>query len=188
MFSWGDGCINVQVLVFGLDLFWEMIYCLYVVVIYEVCEWVWLVILYFVFGEVVCMVLILAVFGGLDVCLLVLKMSDFWFVIQVVCLYFDELLQVGVKIYEYGLCMLYIKVFIVDDDVCIVGSVNFDYCSFCFNFELLMMFGDVDCVVVFVVLFSVEFDVVVLVCNDCQCVLWCYWVFEVFVCLVLLLF
>lgn len=138
----GDGVINVQVLVFGLDLGWEMIYWLYVVVIQEVYEWVWLVMFYFVLGEVVWMVLILVVLGGLDVCLLVLKMSDFWFVIQVVCLYFDELLYVGVKIYEYGLCMLYIKVFIVDDDVCIVGSVNFDYCSFCLNFELLMMISD----------------------------------------------
>jgi len=69
-------------------------------------------------------------------------MSDSWFVTQAARSYFDELLHAGVKIYEYGPRMLHTKAFIADDDVCIVGSANFDHRSFRLNFELSMMISD----------------------------------------------
>ncbi|MCC4596440.1 phospholipase D-like domain-containing protein, partial [Xanthomonas campestris pv. phormiicola] len=56
--------------------------------------------------------------------------------------YFDELLQAGVKIYEYGPRMLHSKALIVDEELCIVGSANFDNRSFRLNFEVSAMFRD----------------------------------------------
>jgi cardiolipin synthase len=140
----GDGPINAQVLVSGPDSGWETIHRLHVAAIQEAHERVWLVTPYFVPGEAARMALTSAALGGLDVRLLVPKMSDSWFVTQAARSYFDELLHAGVKIYEYGPRMLHTKAFIADDDVCIVGSANFDHRSFRLNFELSMMISDRD--------------------------------------------
>ncbi len=126
--------------------------------IQEAHERVWLVTPYFVPGEAARMALTSAALGGLDVRLLVPKMSDSWFVTQAARSYFDELLHAGVKIYEYGPRMLHTKAFIADDDVCIVGSANFDHRSFRLNFELSMMISDRDRVAALAGLLQGEFD------------------------------
>lgn len=154
----GDGAINAQVLVSGPDSGWETIHRLHVAAIQEAHERVWLVTPYFVPGEAARMALTSAALGGLDVRLLVPKMSDSWFVTQAARSYFDELLHAGVKIYEYGPRMLHTKAFIADDDVCIVGSANFDHRSFRLNFELSMMISDRDRVAALAELLQGEFD------------------------------
>ncbi len=180
MASRGEGRINAQVLVSGPDSSWETIHRLHVAAIHEARERVWLVTPYFVPGEAARMALTSAALGGLDVRLLVPKMSDSWFVTQAARSYFDELLQAGVKIYEYGPRMLHTKAFIADDDVCIVGSANFDHRSFRLNFELSMMLGDADRVAALAALLSAEFDAAVPVRNDRQRALWRHRVPEAF--------
>ena len=145
-------------LVSGPDSGWETIHRLHVAAIREAHERVWLVTPYFVPGEAARMALTSAALGGLDVRLLVPKMSDSWFVTQAARSYFDELLHAGVKIYEYGPRMLHTKAFIADDDVCIVGSANFDHRSFRLNFELSMMISDRDRVAALAELLQGEFD------------------------------
>jgi cardiolipin synthase len=56
--------------------------------------------------------------------------------------YFDELLAAGVQVYEYGPRMLHTKALLCDDDLCIIGSANFDHRSFRLNFEVSLMCGD----------------------------------------------
>ena len=56
--------------------------------------------------------------------------------------YFDELIAAGVKVYEYGPRMLHTKALLVDDDLAIIGSANFDSRSFRLNFEVSMLFRD----------------------------------------------
>jgi cardiolipin synthase len=46
-----------------------------------------------------------------------------------------ELMEAGVKIYEYGPAKLHCKILIVDDDFVTIGSVNFDERSFRINDE-----------------------------------------------------
>lgn len=46
-----------------------------------------------------------------------------------------ELLEAGIKIYEYTPGFIHSKVFISDDKVATVGTVNMDYRSFVFHFE-----------------------------------------------------
>ena len=46
-----------------------------------------------------------------------------------------ELLRAGVKIYEYTPGFLHSKIFLSDDCISTVGSVNMDYRSFVFHFE-----------------------------------------------------
>lgn len=166
-----DGSINAQVLVSGPDSGWEAIHRLHVAAIYEARERVWLVTPYFVPGEAARMALTSAALGGLDTRLLVPKMSDSWFVTQAARSYFDELLQAGVKIYEYPR-MLHTKAFIADDDVSIVGTANFDHRSFRLNFELSMMLRDRERTAALATLLEAEFETAHRVRNERDRSLW----------------
>ncbi|NEL42999.1 MAG: cardiolipin synthase, partial [Xanthomonas perforans] len=75
---------------------------------------VWLVTPYFVPGEAARMALTSAALGGLDVRLLVPRVSDSRLVTYAARSYFDELLEAGVRIYEYGPRMLHTKALLAD--------------------------------------------------------------------------
>ncbi|HBK45625.1 MAG TPA: cardiolipin synthase [Xanthomonadaceae bacterium] len=137
-----DGDIEAQVLVSGPDSAWEAIHRLHVAAIHEARERVWLATPYFVPGEAARMALTSAALGGLDVRLLVPLISDSRLVTYAARSYFDELLEAGVRIYEYGPRMLHTKALLTDQDVCIVGSANFDNRSFRLNFEVSMLLRD----------------------------------------------
>ncbi len=125
--------------------------------IQEAHERVWLVTPYFVPGEAARMALTSAALGGLDVRLLVPKMSDSWLSprprapIRRTAARRGEDLRVRPAHAAY-------QGFIADDDVCIVGSANFDHRSFRLNFELSMMISDRDRVAALAGLLQGEFD------------------------------
>ncbi|MBW3550908.1 MAG: cardiolipin synthase, partial [Proteobacteria bacterium] len=136
------GTIAAQVVVSGPDSLWESIHRLHVGAIHAARRRVWLVTPYFVPGEAARMALTSAALGGLDVRLLVPKMSDSRLVTYAARSYFDELLTAGVKIYEYGPRLLHSKALLCDDNFTILGSANFDHRSFRLNFEVSVMFLD----------------------------------------------
>lgn len=136
------GEIAAQVLVSGPDSSWEAIHRLHVGAIHAARERVWLVTPYFVPGEAARMALTSAALGGLDVRLLVPRRSDSRLVTYAARSYFDELLEAGVKIHEYGPRMLHTKALLCDGDLAIIGSANFDHRSFRLNFEISVMFHD----------------------------------------------
>ena len=136
------GTIAAQVLTSGPDSDWEAIHRLHVGAIHAARRRVWLVTPYFVPGEAAMMALTSAAFGGLDVRLLVPRHSDSKLVTYAARSYFDTLLAAGVKVYEYGPRMLHTKALLVDDDLALVGSANFDHRSFRLNFEVCLMFRD----------------------------------------------
>lgn len=88
------------------------------------------------------MALTSAALGGLDVRLLVPKLSDSRLVTYAARSYFDDLLSAGVRVHEYGPRMLHSKALLCDDDLAIIGSANFDHRSFRLNFEVSVMFRD----------------------------------------------
>ncbi len=134
--------ISSQALISGPDSSWESIHRLHVSAIHEARRRVWLVTPYFVPGEAARMALTSAALGGLDVRLLVPKLSDSRLVTYAARSYFDELLAAGVKVYEYGPRLLHTKALLCDDAVAIIGSANFDHRSFRLNFEISMLFRD----------------------------------------------
>jgi cardiolipin synthase len=136
------GDVAAQVLVSGPDSLWEAIHRLHVSAIHAAQRRVWLVTPYFVPGEAARMALTSAAMGGLDVRLLVPKLSDSRLVTYAARSYFDELLEAGVRICEYGPRMLHSKALLCDDDLAILGSANFDHRSFRLNFEVSVMFRD----------------------------------------------
>ena len=140
--SRGPGPVPTQVLTSGPDSRWEAIHRLYVGAIHSAKQRVWMLTPYFVPGEAGMMALTSAALGGLDVRLVVPKMSDSRLVTYATRSYFDELLAAGVKIYEYGPRMMHSKALLVDDDLALIGSANFDHRSFRLNFEVQVLFRD----------------------------------------------
>lgn len=136
------GPICAQVLSSGPDSNWEAIHRLHVSAIHAARQRAWLVTPYFVPGEAALMALSSAALSGLDVRLMVPKMSDSRWVTLAARSYYDRLLDAGVKIYEYGPRMLHTKALLKDDDVAIIGSANFDNRSFRLNFEVSVLFED----------------------------------------------
>lgn len=137
-----QGGIAAQALVSGPDSSWEAIHRAHVVAIHEARSRVWLVTPYFVPGEAARMALTSAALGGLDVRLVVPKLSDSRLVTFAARSYFDELLAAGVKVYEFGPRLLHTKALLCDDDLAIIGSANFDHRSFRLNFEISLLFRD----------------------------------------------
>ncbi len=74
--------------------------------------------------------------SGVDVRIITPKKWDKWYVHPVTQSYYQELLDAGVKIFEYTPGFIHSKLFIADDRFATVGTVNMDYRSFYFHFEM----------------------------------------------------
>lgn len=80
--------------------------------------------------------------AGVDVRLMIPKRSDSRIVTMAARSYFDVLLDAGVKIFEYAPRMLHTKAMLVDHNIAIIGTANFDQRSFRLNFEVAVLFDD----------------------------------------------
>ena len=86
--------------------------------------------------------LITAALRGVEVRLLVPKQSDSRLVTAAARSYYDDLVQAGVRIDEYGPPMLHAKVMVIDGRIAAVGSANFDNRSLTLNFEVMAAIYD----------------------------------------------
>lgn len=77
----------------------------------------------------------LAAKSGIDVRIITPHIPDKWYVHPVTQYNYYDLLEAGVKIYEYIPGFIHSKFFVSDDSVATVGTVNMDYRSFIFHFE-----------------------------------------------------
>ncbi len=73
--------------------------------------------------------------SGIEVIILMPGIPDKWYAYALGKTYYKELLQSGVKIYEYTPGFVHAKVFVSDDDTATVGSVNLDFRSLYLHFE-----------------------------------------------------
>ena len=72
---------------------------------------------------------------GIDVRIITPHIPDKWYVHAVTRSNYDQLLQSGVKIYEYTPGFIHAKTFIVDDEYAVIGTINLDYRSLFLHFE-----------------------------------------------------
>lgn len=79
--------------------------------------------------------LCIAAKAGIDVRIVTPHVADKWFVHAVTRAYYDNLIECGVKIYEYTPGFIHAKTFLVDDIYGVVGSINLDYRSLYLHFE-----------------------------------------------------
>ena len=79
--------------------------------------------------------LTLAAESGVDVRIITPHIPDKGYVHPVTQFSYEDLLEAGVKIYEYTPGFIHSKFFVSDDRVATVGTINMDYRSFFFHFE-----------------------------------------------------
>ena len=79
--------------------------------------------------------LTLAAKSGVDVRIVTPYKEDKWYVHIVTRAYYKQLLEAGIKIYEYTPGFIHSKTVVADDEVAIVGSINMDYRSLYLHFE-----------------------------------------------------
>lgn len=79
--------------------------------------------------------LCLAAKNGVDVRIITPGIPDKKLVFLLTQSYYEQLIDAGVKIYEYEPGFLHAKSFVCDDEVATVGSINLDYRSLYLHFE-----------------------------------------------------
>jgi cardiolipin synthase A/B len=99
-------------------------------------ESVWVASPYFIPDEDIFSALKIAALSGIDVRLLVPHKPDKRIVFHASRSYFPELLEAGVRIYEYQKGFMHSKIVIVDKELASIGTSNMDMRSFHLNFEV----------------------------------------------------
>lgn len=134
-----EGDIPMQVITSGPDSGLHAIYRAHLAAINAAEQRIWLTTPYFVPTEAALAALTNASLRGVDVQILVPKKSDSALVTGAARSYFDELIRSGVRVYEYEARMLHSKTLVVDENIAIIGTANFDYRSFFLNFEVCLI-------------------------------------------------
>ena len=103
---------------------------------------VWLTSPYFIPDEAILSALASAALKGVDVRILVPAESDVLLVGPAGRSYYQQLLNVGIRIFEYLPSMLHAKTMVIDEHLALVGSANIDMRSFTLNFEVGALIDD----------------------------------------------
>jgi cardiolipin synthase len=127
---------GVQLIAGGPDNKWDVIKNLFFSMIISAKESIWIASPYFVPDEDILSALKVAALSGIDVRLLVPFKPDKKIVYYASRSYFPELLEAGVKVYEYEKGFLHSKIIIVDYELASIGTANMDMRSFHLNFEV----------------------------------------------------
>ena len=90
---------------------------------------------YLILDNEIMMALKYAAKRGVDVKIIMPHIPDKQYAYLLARTYYGELLQAGVKIYEYTPGFVHAKVFISDDEEAVVGTINLDFRSLYLNFE-----------------------------------------------------
>ncbi|WP_100405754.1 cardiolipin synthase [Bacillus solitudinis] len=91
---------------------------------------------YFIPGAHLQQALIEAAERGVDVRLILPKQGDHPFVKEAAFPFFKDLLEAGVNVYQYYRGFFHTKVFVIDNQMCDIGTANFDQRSFHLNHEI----------------------------------------------------
>lgn len=134
----------VQITSSGPDSYWESIHQAYFSSITTANKCIFITTPYLVPDESVLMALKTAAIRGVDVRILLPGRPDHRTVFWASKSHFMELLEAGVKIYQYQKGFVHSKVFIVDDNFSSVGTANLDIRSFHLNFEVNAFIYDED--------------------------------------------
>lgn len=73
--------------------------------------------------------------SGIDVKIVMPSKPDHWYAYDLGKSHYEELVEAGVKIFEYSPGFIHSKVFVCDDNVAVVGTINLDFRSLYLHFE-----------------------------------------------------
>lgn len=131
-----DGPCDVQVVPSGPDQEMKSIREVYFAAILKARRRLWIASPYFVPDAGLLDALCLAAYLGVDVRLLCQYHPDKWIPLFAARYYWSQVLDAGVKVYQYTLGMLHSKVVLVDGEWASVGTANLDNRSLHLNFEV----------------------------------------------------
>ncbi|MGV3488187.1 MAG: cardiolipin synthase [Tuberibacillus sp.] len=131
-----DGNGAVQMISSSPDDEWEVIKSLFFSMIVSAKRSIWIASPYIIPDDDILSALKVAALSGIDVKILVPNRPDKHIVFYASHSYFPELLQAGVKIYEYRSGFMHSKVIIIDHELASIGTANMDMRSFHLNFEV----------------------------------------------------
>lgn len=127
---------GVQLIAGGPDNEWSVIKNIFFSMIASAKKSVWIASPYFIPDEDIFSAIKIAALSGVDVRLLVPNRPDKRIVFHASRSYFPELLEAGVKVFEYERGFMHSKIVIVDDELASIGTSNMDMRSFHLNFEV----------------------------------------------------
>lgn len=127
---------GVQLIAGGPDTEWSVIKNIFFSMIGSAKESVWIASPYFIPDEDIFSALKVAALSGIDVRILVPNRPDKRIVFHASRSYFPELLEAGVKVFEYERGFMHSKIVIVDGELASIGTSNMDMRSFHLNFEV----------------------------------------------------
>lgn len=127
---------GVQILSSGPDMYWHTIQQAYFTAITAARKSVYITTPYLVPDEGILMALKTAGLRGVDVRILLPSVADHRTVFWASKSHFKELLEAGVKIYQYQKGFIHSKIIMTDDQVTSIGTANFDNRSLELNFEV----------------------------------------------------
>lgn len=90
---------------------------------------------YFIVDNEILTALLLAAKSGVDVRIITPYKGDKWYVHMATRSYYRQLIEGGVKVYEYTPGFIHSKLAVCDDEAASVGTVNLDYRSLYLHFE-----------------------------------------------------
>lgn len=127
---------GVQLIAGGPDNEWSVIKNIFFSMITSAEKSVWIASPYFIPDEDIFSALKIAALSGIDVRILVPQRPDKKIVFHASRSYFPELLEAGVRIFEYEKGFMHSKIVIVDGELASIGTANMDMRSFHLNFEV----------------------------------------------------
>src|SRR5574344_361006 len=98
-------------------------------------DYVYMTTPYFVISETLLNAMLNSARSGVDVRIIVPHIPDKKVVYYATRSYYEDLLEAGIKVYEYRPGFIHSKTFAADDNVSIVGTANLDFRSMHLNFE-----------------------------------------------------
>lgn len=105
---------------------------------------VWIYTPYLILGDSLMESLCTLALRGVDVRIMIPGIPDKKMVYRMSLSYCRSLIEAGVKIYQYTPGFLHAKAWLIDDDICTIGTVNLDYRSLFLHFECNSIFYECD--------------------------------------------
>jgi len=128
--------VAVQIAASGPDTNWANIMEAILTAINNAEEYIYLTTPYFIPNDQIITALQIASKIGVDVKLLIPKVSDSWVAENATNSYLNELMEADVKIYRYNKGFIHAKTLVVDNVFSTIGTCNLDNRSFNINFEI----------------------------------------------------
>lgn len=118
----------------------------YLNIISRAKRYVWICTPYLIIDNEMMTALCLAAKNGVDVRIITPGVPDKWYVHMVTQAHYAQLVEAGVKIWEYTPGFIHAKSFVCDDSIATVGTVNLDYRSLYLHFECGVWMYNTPCI------------------------------------------